>query len=158
MSQPIIHNLSRRAFIRGGVVAGAGLLLGVQIPVSRARMLQAGAGIAGGAERTAGTFEPNAFVRIGRDDHVTVICKHLEMDQGTYTGRCTLLAEELDAAWGQVVRMEHMPEVEVHIIQSVEPPTGVGELATPVIAPAVANSIFAATGKRLRRLPLRLQG
>jgi isoquinoline 1-oxidoreductase beta subunit len=56
----------------------------------------------------------------------------------------------------QVLRLEHMPEVEVHIVPSAEPPTGVGEPATPVIAPAVANALFAATGKRLRTLPLRL--
>ncbi len=56
----------------------------------------------------------------------------------------------------QVLRMNQMPEVEVHIIASAEPPTGVGEPATPVIAPAVANALFAATGQRLRQLPLRL--
>ena len=56
----------------------------------------------------------------------------------------------------QVLRMDRMPEVEVHIVPSAEAPTGVGEPATPVIAPAVANAIFAATGQRLRSLPLRL--
>ncbi len=49
--------------------------------------------------------------------------------------------------------MKHMPIVEVHIVPSEEPPTGVGEPGTPVVAPAVANALFAATGKRLRRLP-----
>ena len=44
----------------------------------------------------------------------------------------------------------------VHIVPSTEKPTGVGEPATPVIAPAVANALFAATGKRLRTLPLKL--
>jgi isoquinoline 1-oxidoreductase beta subunit len=55
-----------------------------------------------------------------------------------------------------ILRIDQMPEVEVHIIDSAEPPTGVGEPATPVIAPAVANAVFAATKKRLRQLPLRL--
>ncbi|MBI3450145.1 MAG: xanthine dehydrogenase family protein molybdopterin-binding subunit [Acidobacteria bacterium] len=54
-----------------------------------------------------------------------------------------------------VLRMDAMPEVEVHIVPSDEEPSGVGEPAVPVIAPAVANALFAATGRRLRRLPLR---
>ena len=53
-------------------------------------------------------FEPNAFVRIGADSRVTVIAKHLEMGQGTYTGLATLVAEELDADWAQV-RVEGAP-------------------------------------------------
>ena len=56
----------------------------------------------------------------------------------------------------QILRIDQMPEVEVYIVPSAEPPTGVGEPATPVIAPALANAVFAATGQRLRRLPLRL--
>jgi isoquinoline 1-oxidoreductase beta subunit len=46
--------------------------------------------------------------------------------------------------------------VEVHIVASTEKPTGVGEPGTPVIAPAVANALAAATGKRARSLPLSL--
>lgn len=56
----------------------------------------------------------------------------------------------------QVLRMNQMPEVEVHIVQSAEPPTGVGEPATPVIAPAVANALYTLTGKPFDRLPLQL--
>ncbi len=54
----------------------------------------------------------------------------------------------------QVMRMADMPKVEVHIVPSTEKMGGVGEPAVPPIAPAVANAIFAATGKRLRTLPI----
>ena len=54
----------------------------------------------------------------------------------------------------RVLRMKEMPKVEVHIVASDAPPTGVGEPGVPPIAPAVANALFAATGKRLRKLPL----
>jgi CO/xanthine dehydrogenase Mo-binding subunit len=53
-----------------------------------------------------------------------------------------------------LLRMHEMPAVEVHIVPGVDPPTGIGESAVPVIAPAVANAFFAATGRRIRRLPL----
>jgi len=54
----------------------------------------------------------------------------------------------------QPLRLSEMPQVEVHIVESKEDPTGIGEPGTPPIAPAVANALFALTGKRLRRLPL----
>ena len=54
----------------------------------------------------------------------------------------------------RMLRMSEMPKVEVHIVPSTEAPGGIGEPGTPPIAPAVANAIFAATGKRIRKLPL----
>jgi isoquinoline 1-oxidoreductase beta subunit len=102
-----IENLSRRSFLTLGLTAGAGLTLGLHLPAV-AKTFQAGPGIAGGGEQAIGTFEPNAFVRIGTDGTVTVIVKHLEMGQGTYTGLPTLVAEELDARWDQV-RAEGAP-------------------------------------------------
>ena len=57
-----------------------------------------------------------------------------------------------------VMRINHMPEIEVHIIPSEEMPTGVGEQATAPIAPAVANAIFAASGTRVRSFPLSKHG
>lgn len=54
------------------------------------------------------------------------------------------------------VRLQHMPVIETHIVPSTRAPGGVGEPSTPPIAPAVANAVFALTGQRLRRLPLRL--
>ena len=52
-----------------------------------------------------------------------------------------------------VLRIDEMPAVEVHIVKSSAPPTGVGEPGVPPIGPAVANAMFNATGKRVRILP-----
>ena len=56
-----------------------------------------------------------------------------------------------------LLRLNEMPEVEVHIVPSHEPLGGVGEPGVPPIAPAVANAIFSATGKRIRKLPIRAE-
>jgi isoquinoline 1-oxidoreductase beta subunit len=53
-----------------------------------------------------------------------------------------------------VVRMNEAPQIDVTLVPSTEKPGGIGEPATALVAPAVANALFAATGKRLRRLPL----
>ncbi len=53
-------------------------------------------------------------------------------------------------------RMSEMPKVEVHIVPSAAAPTGIGEPGVPVLAPAISNAVFAATGQRLRSLPLDL--
>jgi isoquinoline 1-oxidoreductase subunit beta len=53
----------------------------------------------------------------------------------------------------QILRMSEAPAVEVHIVQSSETPGGLGEAGTSAVIPAVGNAIFAATGKRLRKLP-----
>ena len=57
----------------------------------------------------------------------------------------------------QVLRMNEMPKVEVHIVPSAANPTGVGEPGVPPLAPALANALFAATGVRLRKLPFPAQ-
>ncbi len=54
----------------------------------------------------------------------------------------------------QILRMNEAPAIEVHIVQSQESPGGMGEPGTSAIVPAVTNAIFAATGKRLRKLPI----
>jgi isoquinoline 1-oxidoreductase beta subunit len=54
----------------------------------------------------------------------------------------------------QMLRMNEAPAIEVHIVQNAEPPGGMGECGTSCIVPAVANAIFAATGKRLRKMPV----
>jgi len=57
----------------------------------------------------------------------------------------------------EMLRMEEMPTIEVYILPSPEAPGGVGEPGVPPIAPAVVNAIFAATGKRIRKLPIRVE-
>jgi len=54
----------------------------------------------------------------------------------------------------QMLRMNQAPAIEVHIVKSAEPPGGLGESGTSAIVPAIANAIFAATGKRLRKMPV----
>jgi isoquinoline 1-oxidoreductase beta subunit len=54
----------------------------------------------------------------------------------------------------QILRINEAPAIEVHIVKSAEAPGGIGEPGTSALAPAVANAIFAATGKRLRKMPI----
>ncbi len=88
-----------------------------------------------------------------------------QMEGGMGFGLAMILGSEISLNKGrvvqsnfhnyQVLRLPDMPDVEVHIVPSAEAPTGVGEPATPVLAPAVANAIAAATGKRHYVLPLK---
>ncbi|MDR6633861.1 isoquinoline 1-oxidoreductase beta subunit [Phyllobacterium sp. 1468] len=97
-----IHNITatRRSFL-----AGAGLVIGFTL-APKVFSAQALEGVpAGGAE----TLSPmNAFVKIGADDTVTVLSKHIEFGQGPFTGLATIVAEELDADWSQM-RAVHSP-------------------------------------------------
>ncbi len=97
----MITNESRRGFLK----ASGALLLGIQLPPVLA---QSGPGKTEDRLLFSKAFEPNAFIRIAPDNTVTVMVKHLEMGQGTYTGLPTLVAEELDASWSQI-RAEGAP-------------------------------------------------
>jgi isoquinoline 1-oxidoreductase beta subunit len=105
-ASPPTATLSRRTFLKVTAAASAGFTLGIFTAAEAAAQASAPGKTAGSA--AAGSFEPNAFLRIGSDNTVTVVVKHLEMGQGTYTGLPTLIAEELDAAWSQV-RAEGAP-------------------------------------------------
>ncbi len=89
-----------------------------------------------------------------------------QMESGIVYGLTAALKGEITVKNGRVeqgnfndyplLRFDEMPEIEVHIVKSTENPGGVGEPGTPPIAPAVANAVFAATGKPVRRLPIRI--
>jgi isoquinoline 1-oxidoreductase beta subunit len=87
--------LTRRRFLETSALTGAALVVGFRLK-----------------PRPAGAVEPmlapNAFVRIAPDNTVTIVGKHIELGQGSYTGLATILAEELDADWSQI-RVEAAP-------------------------------------------------
>jgi isoquinoline 1-oxidoreductase beta subunit len=86
-----------------------------------------------------------------------------QMQGGIGFGLSSILGEEITLSGGVVdqanydtytpLRIEQMPEVEVHIVPSEAPPTGAGEPGVPPIGPAVANAVYQATRKRVRVLP-----
>jgi isoquinoline 1-oxidoreductase beta subunit len=88
-----------------------------------------------------------------------------QMEGGIVFGLTAALKTEITLKDGRVqqgnfndypmVRMFESPKIEVYIVPSTERPTGVGEPGVPPVAPALANAIFACTGKRVRRLPIR---
>lgn len=89
-----------------------------------------------------------------------------QMEGGIIFGLTAALKDEITLENGRVqqrnfhdypmLRMNEAPAIEVYIVSSTENPTGVGEPGVPPVAPALANAIFAATGKRVRRLPIRM--
>lgn len=90
-----------------------------------------------------------------------------QMEGSIAFGLAAALAGEITLANGRVeqsnfhdypaLKMSEMPEVEVHLVPSREAPGGVGEIGVPCVAPAVANAVRAATGKPVRRMPIRLE-
>ena len=95
-----INALSRRGFLKGSAVLGGGLVVAFVMPGAHR--------FAMGAENQGNVFAPNAFLRIGNDNSVTVLLGHSEMGQGIWTGLTMLIAEELDADWSKI-RVEHSP-------------------------------------------------
>src|SRR5450759_5660518 len=85
-----IINASRRDFLKTSALTGGGLLIGFTLP-GASRLAQA-----------ASVFSPNAYIRIGSDNQISVICGLSEMGQGVHTAIPMLVAEELDADWSKI--------------------------------------------------------
>ena len=92
--------LSRRRLLQAGAAAGGGLMLSLRLPLA---MDEASA-----ETKAAGSFVPNAFIRIDSDGQIVLTMPYVEMGQGTYTSIPMLIAEELEVDLTQV-RLEHAP-------------------------------------------------
>jgi isoquinoline 1-oxidoreductase beta subunit len=86
---------SRRKFLQTTAVIGGGLVIGFHLPAFAKQIRNVGV-------PAAENFAPNAFVRIGKDNIITVIVNHSEMGQGAYTSLPMIIADELDADWSKV--------------------------------------------------------
>lgn len=101
-------NLSRRSFIKSTALVAGGLVVAFSIPQAKRFM-----GVANAAEAMP-LPAPNAFLRIGADDSITVMLAHSEMGQGVWTTLPMLIADELDADWSKV-KVEHAPAAPAYI-------------------------------------------
>jgi isoquinoline 1-oxidoreductase beta subunit len=117
-------------------------------------------------DRKAGTVKVHrvvAAVDCGR--HVNPETIRAQIEGAIVYGLTAALKGEITISNGAVeqsnfndydlLRINEMPQIEVHIVDSKDAPGGIGEPGTPPIAPAVCNAIFSATGKPIRRLPIR---
>jgi isoquinoline 1-oxidoreductase beta subunit len=93
-------DIDRRDFLKTGALISGGLILGFYLPLPGSS--------SGASNPSGGSFMPNAFIRIGTDDIVTLIVNKSEMGQGVYTSLPMLLAEELEVDWSKV-RVEPAP-------------------------------------------------
>jgi isoquinoline 1-oxidoreductase subunit beta len=101
-------NFSRRSFIKSTALVAGGLVVAFSIPQAKRFM-----GVAQAAE-TLTLPPPNAFLRIGADDSITVMLAHSEMGQGIWTTLPMLIADELDADWSKI-KVEHAPAAPAYV-------------------------------------------
>ncbi|MDP3609784.1 MAG: xanthine dehydrogenase family protein molybdopterin-binding subunit [Methylophilus sp.] len=103
MSAPL--NISRRTFLKATALVAGGLVIAFAIPQAK-RFLMPGADKASASQDASKLPAPNAFLRIGTDNTITVMLAHSEMGQGIWTTLPMLIAEELDADWS-TIKVEH---------------------------------------------------
>ena len=106
-------------------------------------------------------------VHVGSENVVNPLGVEAQMMSGTIDGLSTAMNLEITVKDGRieqtnfpnypVMRMAQAPDVEVHILNTGFRPSGAGEMGIPTAAPALTNAIFAATGQRIRRLPIARQ-
>jgi len=89
-----VINIGRRDFLKTGTLMGGGLILGFYLPLRGS--------LSGASNPTGASFMPNAFIRIGTDEIVTIIVNKSEMGQGVYTSLPMLVAEELEVDWAKI--------------------------------------------------------
>jgi isoquinoline 1-oxidoreductase beta subunit len=144
---------------------------GTPLPEGRARGIASSGFLGNSAQVTEVSLDERGRVHVDRivfaldcGINVNPDLIHAQVEGGLIWGLSA-------AAWGEVVlgdggdiatqnfdkypvmRMRSVPQIEVHLIDSTEPPTGVGEVSVPSVAPALANAIAALTGTRIRQLP-----
>ncbi len=103
MNSPL--NISRRTFLKASALVVGGLVIAFSIPTAK-RFLMPGAAPDNAGAAAAKLPEPNAFLRIGTDNTITVMLAHSEMGQSIWTTLPMLIAEELDADWSKI-KVEH---------------------------------------------------
>lgn len=99
---------SRRQFLATSATLASGLVIAFFVPLGARRLFAQE-----GGQPAAPPMDPNAFVRVGSDDSITIVLKHAEMGQGVWTSLPMVVAEELDCDWAKV-RVESAPNAQVY--------------------------------------------
>src|ERR1700745_279062 len=144
---------------------------GSPLPEGRARGIACSGFLGHSAQVTEVSLDERGRVHVDRIVFALDCGRHVNPDLIRAQIEGGLLWGLSAAAWGEVVlgeggdiltqnfdtypvmRMRSVPKIEVHLIDSTEPPNGIGEISVPSVAPALANAIAALTGTRIRRLP-----
>jgi len=86
--------LTRREFIKNSALVSSAFVIGFNLPIK---------GMAAQLEKKKEVIEPNAFIKIDKDNKITFILGQVEMGQGAYTGIAMCIADELDAYWDEII-------------------------------------------------------
>jgi isoquinoline 1-oxidoreductase beta subunit len=113
MENTTLKNAGRRKFLITTAVVAGGLVIAFAIPQAKRFLLPGNDKAAADGAAAAKLPEPNAFLRIGSDDSITVLLAHSEMGQSIWTTLPMLIAEELDADWSRI-KVEHAPAAPVY--------------------------------------------